>query len=420
MKVLVSAYACRPDMGSEPGLGWNTIQELAKKHQVWVLTREDNRLFIDAEIKKKSIPRLEFIYSDLPGIKWGEIGFITRHLHYYLWQIQAYFVGRQLHQAIGFETLHHVTYGTYTYPSFLSLLPVPFIWGPVGGGESAPYAFWQDFNLRGKIYEMLRSWIRWCKEYDPFLRLTAKKSILAWGTTQDTAGKLQKLGAVNVRIFSAVGLSQSEIAKLSQFPIPDILPVKFFSIGRLLHWKGFHLGLRAFAQAAIPNSEYWILGDGPERQHLQTLTKKLGISEQIKFWGQLPREQIFQLLGESHILVHPSLHESGGFVCMEAMAAGRPVICLDLGGPALQVTEDTGFKIPAHTPEQTVCDLAKAMTRLALDADLRRQMGQAGQKLARENFAWEVKGQLLAQFYEEILRPIKKEYDRWNEQKLIQ
>ena len=65
------------------------------------------------------------------------------------------------------------------------------------------------------------------------------------------------------------------------------------------------------------------------------------------------------------MLVHPSLHDSGGWVCLEAMAAGKPVICLDLGGPGEQVTRETGFKIPALDPDQAVKDMARAMAVLA-------------------------------------------------------
>lgn len=403
MKVLVSAYACRPNMGSDPGIGWNTINEIVKKHQVWVLTRKDNHPFIAAELSKKSIPGLEFVYFDLPGADRWKKGQWAVYLHYYLWQIQAYFVARKLHQNINFNIVHHVTYVTYTYPSFLSLLPIPFIWGPVGGGESAPNTFWHDFNLRGKVYELLRNLTRWGGERNPFVRLTAKRSVLAWGTTQDTAAKLRKLGADNVQVFSPIGLPQHEIESLSQASLPNTTPVIFLSIGRLLHWKGFYLGLKAFAQANIADAQYWIIGDGPELRNLQALAEQLGIAQQVKFWGKLPREKIFQLLGESHVLVHPSLHESGGFVCMEAMAAGRPVICLDLGGPALQVTKETGFKISAYNPEQTVLDLATAIACLAQNTELRLRMGNIARKLAKENFSWEVKGQILAQTYEEIL-----------------
>jgi glycosyltransferase involved in cell wall biosynthesis len=85
------------------------------------------------------------------------------------------------------------------------------------------------------------------------------------------------------------------------------------------------------------------------------------------------------------------------------MAAGRPVVCLDLGGPAVQVTLETGFKVPASDPEQAVDGLATAITTLAKDAGIRSRMGSAGQQRVREHFSWEVKGQQLIQLYQEIV-----------------
>ncbi|MFM6202572.1 MAG: glycosyltransferase, partial [Dolichospermum sp.] len=149
----------------------------------------------------------------------------------------------------------------------------------------------------------------------------------------------------------------------------------------------FHLGLRAFAQANLPNTEYWIVGDGPQWHQLQTLASHLGIAKKVKFWGRLPREKALDLLKDCHLLIHPSLHDSGGWVCMEAMAAGRPVICLDLGGPAVQVTEETGFKIAADEPYQVVRDLAAAMIYLVQNPELIVSMGQAGRKLVNENYS---------------------------------
>lgn len=56
--VLISAYSCRPAMGSEPGVGWNTARELVKQHRVWVITRDDNRPMIEAELARNPIPGL--------------------------------------------------------------------------------------------------------------------------------------------------------------------------------------------------------------------------------------------------------------------------------------------------------------------------------------------------------------------------
>ncbi|NJN10975.1 MAG: glycosyltransferase [Richelia sp. RM1_1_1] len=407
-KVLISAYACRPNMGSEPGVGWNTVQELAKYHQVWVLTREDNRPSIKAELQLNPLPGLEFIYVDLPLSKWWKLGLGGVHLHHYLWQVKAYLVARKIHREIGFDIAHHVTYVRYSSPSFLSLLQIPFIWGPVGGGESAPKAFWQDFSFRAKLYEIIRSLAHRLGESDPFVKLTAQRSQVIRATTEDSAKRLHQIGAKNVQIFSESGLSNEEIKNLSQCMMPENSPVRFISMARLLHWKGLHLGVQAFAKADLPdNAQYWIIGEGPERKRLQSLAEELGIAHQVKFWGRLPRDKTLSKLSQAHVLLHPSLHDSGGWVCLEAMATGRPVICLDLGGPAVQVTEDSAFKIPAFNPQQAIGDLAQAMTLLAKDSDLRLKMGQAGQKLVKEKFSWETKGKELTQLYEEILNSQK-------------
>jgi glycosyltransferase involved in cell wall biosynthesis len=405
MKVLLSAYSCEPGKGSERGVGWNVAREVAKHHEVWVLTRPDeSREAIEAELQRNPIPNLHFVYFTLPfwkdSLRWGQSG--AMQLHYYLWQIQAYFVGRKLYREIGFDLVHHVTFVRYSCPSFLSLLPIPFIWGPVGGGESAPLPFWADFNWKNKLYESLRWAWRALGELDPFAHLTAQRSAIAYATTEDTAQRLSKLGAANVQRLSESGMSQFEIEQLSQCPPPTGSPVRFINIARLLHWKGIYLGLRAFASANLPNAEYWILGEGPELARLQSLALDLGIGDRVKFWGLLPREEVLVKLGQCSALVHPSLHDSGGWVPLEAMASGRPIICLDLGGPSELVTPEIGIKVPAHSPEQAVSDLGKAMVKLAEDSNLCVQMGQAGQQKVKEFYSWEAKGKLLAHIYKEL------------------
>lgn len=400
--VLLSAYACRPHMGSEAEVGWSMARELGKYHNVWVVTRSDNRPAIEAELSTDPMPRLQFVYHNLPWTRWWNLGV---QLHYYLWQLQTYFVARRLHRRINFDLLHHVTYVKYWSPSFLALLPIPLIWGPVGGAESTPKPFRCDFTRRGQVYEMLRDWGQWLGEHDPFVRLTAQRCVLAQATTQETAERLHILGAPTAQIVSEAGLDTKELTSLAKFTCSGQSAIRFVSICRLLHWKGVHLGLRAFAQADLPqDAEYWILGQGPEDQNLRGLTEKLGIAQQVKFWGQLPRVEALRRLGECQILLHPSLHDSGGWVCLEAMAMGRPVICLDLGGPATQITKHTGVKVVAHTPKQCVRDLAVAMADLAASPELRSQLGNAGRQRVREVYNWETKGQALSRLYTSILQ----------------
>ncbi len=405
MKVLISAYACEPGQGSEPGVGWNFVHEMAKYHELWVLTQSDGRQSIEQELNKNPQPNLHFIYLNPFGWKldlWKAKAEIQ--LHYYLWQVQAYFVGRSLHKKQAFALVHHVTFVKYWSPSFLSFLNIPFLWGPVGGGEAAPKAFWKDFGLRGKVYETLRSSAQRLGELDPFTRATAKQCAMAIATTEDTAKRLRHLDVTQFKVLSGVGLSGQDLAGLKQSPLPAVSPIRFVSIGRLLHWKGFHLGLQAFVQADIPNSEYWLLGEGPEKSTLMSMVRDSPAGGRVRFFGKVPRSSVLESLADCHIMVHPSLHDSGGWACLEAMAIGRPVICLDLGGPGVQVTEETGIKVAAISPQQAVDDIATAMTKLAENRTLLAELGQNARERVEQFFAWENKAKETAELYDVLVK----------------
>jgi glycosyltransferase involved in cell wall biosynthesis len=405
LRVLISAYACEPNKGSEPGVGWNWVRQIARFHKVWVITRANNRDPIEKSLATKPLPNVHWIYFDLP--RWarfwkkGERGL---HPYYYLWQLGAYFVARKAHREVTFDLVHHVTFVNYWMPSFLVMLPIPFVWGPVGGGESAPRSFWHSFSLRGKLYEIQRDAVRSLAQLDPFVRLTARRAALAFATTRETERRLNVLGCKRVSIFSEAGLRAEEINSLGCLSFRQKNPFRLLTLGRLLHWKGCELGVRAFAQfhSRFPGAQYWIIGGGPERQRLQALAANLGVGTSVRFWGNLPRSQVLEKLSECDVLVHPSLHDSGGWVCLEAMAAARPVICLDLGGPALQVTDETGFKIPAVSPEAAVRDLALAMIRLAEDSALRFRVGQGGPKRVAAYFEWNQKGSFMTNIYKTL------------------
>jgi glycosyltransferase involved in cell wall biosynthesis len=174
----------------------------------------------------------------------------------------------------------------------------------------------------------------------------------------------------------------------------------------MLHLKGFHLGLHAFAAARLPaGAEYWLIGDGPELPSLKRLATDLGIADRLRFWGEMERTETLRRLGECDALVHPSLHDSGGASCLEAMAAGRPVICLDVGGPRELATDATGFRISVRNPQDAVRGIADAMSAIANDAPLRCRMGRAARERVASDYLWHNKGELLDGLYRAISGP---------------
>jgi glycosyltransferase involved in cell wall biosynthesis len=413
LKVLISAYACAPNRGSEPSVGWHVAMQVARRHETWVLTTTENEDAIRRAMLDGGTPgRVRFLFLepfgwtlDLPTRR-RQIP-LAANIHYYAWQAIAFAKARSLHARLAFDIVHHVTFVRYYSPSLLSLLPAPFVWGPVGGGESAPLSFWTGLGLRGVAYEALRTFVRSLGEWDPFVRTTARRSAVATATTPETATRLRRLGARDVRLLSAAGVSAEEFPPGDPSAPPDGGRPFFLAVSRLVPWKGIHLALRGFALARPPGVTFRIVGTGADRRRLERLARRLGIEDSVEFTGELKRNEVRSLLRGCLALVHPSLHDSGGTVCLEAMASGKPVICLAVGGPATQVTNDTGFSIPAITPQQSVRGIAEALTRVSSDVALRSTLGENAQRRVRDVFTWNERGRILSQIYEHATKPIE-------------
>lgn len=316
-----------------------------------------------------------------------------------MWQLGAYFKVRALLRRTKLDLAHHLTFGTYWLPTFVPFLGIPFIWGPLGGAESVPRKLGYGFGFYGQVFEGIRDLVRSFSNLSPIIRYTARNAAGVLAKSADTAAQLRELGAREVQVCQP-GISVTDFPEVDNTESEE-RGFRIISVGRLLHWKGFHLSLNAYAEAMkrTPDMEYWIIGDGPERHRLEFLANKLGVGNQTHFWGEVSRHQALQKISSCDTLIHPSLHDSGGWVCLEAMALGKPVVCLDLGGPSLQVTPSTGFKIPANDPMQIIAELAKAMTTLATEPALRSQLGTAGRERILRRFSWSRKAIALSRIY---------------------
>lgn len=403
LKILLSAYACEPHKGSEPGVGWNWAKQIAKFAEVWVITRANNREVIEEELRKNPEPNLHFVYVDLP--KWmrfwkkGQRGVRT---YYYLWQFAAYFKAKQLIKEVKFDIAHHITFVNDWLPSFLTLLELPFVWGPIGSHPPFPANF--QPNIKSFMLEKTRTLVQNIFRFiDPFFYITLFKA--------------KKIIPINKRIIKKYPFTLVDENKyFPQLAIAVDEPIDNFilrteqhkcsvvSAGRLIYFKGFHLSLKAFIKAVKkkPDMLFKLIGDGTERKNLEQISMNEKLTAQIFFLGNIPRENVINEMNESDIFLFPSF-EGGGMVVLEAMAAGLPVVCLDYGGPGEMVTEECGIKVKPITPEQTINDLAEALLKLANDPELRRKMGEAGRRRVMEHYTWEKKGEFIKKVYEEVL-----------------
>jgi glycosyltransferase involved in cell wall biosynthesis len=350
MRILLSAYACEPGRGSEPGVGWSWATELARLgHRVWVLTRADNRAAVESDAAAGSTG-LTFIYYDLPRFlqRWRR-GTLGKLLYYILWQASAVGRIRKAFPQLPFDVVHHVTYASIRYPSFLGRLSIPFCFGPVCGGEVVPRQLTARFSARERWRERLRKISNRLVPLDPISGAAFRRatSILV---TPDTLLLMPQRWRHKARIQLAIGLPREYLRQAASSASRSAHNFRVLFVGRLLDCKGVDIALHAIARARAwhPDLRFTVVGDGPARVRLEDLAKRLKISEMVFWTGWLPRPEVEEQYRAADVLLFPALRDSGGMVVLEALAHGIPVICTSLGGPGGIVNERCGRVLPAQ------------------------------------------------------------------------
>lgn len=382
MKLLLSAYSCEPGKGSESGVGWHWAEELsALGYEVWVLTRSNNREPIEEALDAQPARHnLHFIYYDLPKwASWWKIGGHFVRFYYLLWQIGAYQAVKRAHRDIGFDAVHHLTFGTVRQPSFLGGLGVPFIFGPAGGGERAPWPLRRGYGVSGWLADLTRDVLNGFIKYDPTMRLTYRQAHRIYLKSPQSRDPIPREWQDKARCHFEMGIDPPEGPEedTAQAEAPGL---RVLYVGRFLYWKGMHLGLQAFASllSADPNAHLTLVGKGKSESLWRRQARRLGIADHIDWVPWVEQNELGALYRRHDVFLFPSLHEASGNVVLEALAHGLPVVCLDLGGPALIVNESCGRVILTTDRGRAavVGDLAAALTELRREPDTRQRLSQ--------------------------------------------
>ena len=168
-------------------------------------------------------------------------------------------------------------------------------------------------------------------------------------------------------------------------------PPRLLTVSRLTtheQYKGIDAVIRAMPALVkqFPNLRYTIIGDGTDRLRLERIARDLQVEPQIDFMGYISDEALKKTYRDCTVFVLPSAEEGFGFVFIEAMAYGKPVVAARAGAaPEVVCDGETGLLVEyGHVPE-----LVKAIATLINQPDLRRKMGQAGIEAVRARFAYD-------------------------------
>ncbi len=388
MRVLLSAYACEPNKGSEPGVGWHWAMELAAMgHRVDVITRANNRSVIEAALQAAPVPGLKFHYYDLPQwAMWWKRGQRGIHLYYELWQRGAYRLARRLVKQNTYDVIHYITFTEFRQPCHLWRIGLPFVLGPVGGGEMVPPKLFATFpTVTPRLHESIRLVLTRLSKLRPSVRKMFRNADIVFYKTDETLEAFPKFARNKARLQSEIGVDAERLPPAPTAPPPG---ASFLYVGRTTYRKGLHLALESMArlQSELPEATLTVIGRGSELPRLKRMAARLGLKGAVIWKGWMPQNEIWLQYHRHTAFLFPSLHESGGTVVLESMSQGLPVICLDAGGPGKFVRAGGGgipVPVTGRKPAQVREDLARAMLRIHSDPHLRAELAEKALAMAR-------------------------------------
>jgi glycosyltransferase involved in cell wall biosynthesis len=328
MKVLLSAYACAPDTGSEPEVGLRTVLAAARRHEVWVLTQP---VMVDA-VRRALVHHpledrihLEAVQPSFPPHRPGLRGFAEFHWRHDQWQRRAAAHGVSLDRRIGFDVVHHVTLAAYWMRSGVATVNKPLVWGPVGGAVEPPWRLLGELGRRGLLEEATRTSVRWTVGLLTSTRVadTASVILVQNPATAHRIGARAKTSILSNAIAVDVGEDLSAGSRTRDIAF----------VGRLVPWKGGRLAVRTMHYVSTPGATLRIYGDGDERESIVKASQRWGVADRVSFEGQLPRRQLLTQIAQAGVVLHPALHEEAGIAVAETLAMGTPLVCLEHGGP---------------------------------------------------------------------------------------
>jgi len=251
-----------------------------------------------------------------------------------------------------------------------SHLSIPFVWGPLGGGQTAPLSFWRYLGVWPTLREAMRSLRVRLAPLNPVLRKTARQAALALATNEETFKLLKRLGSVHAVYLADTAVDPGWLSDAPERPPPLVVAW----VGRLGAHKAPLLALEAFALAARERDTRMIMvGSGPAESTCRRRAQSLGIADRVAFTGRMPLDEVRSVLASSHVFLFTSLRDSFPPAVIEALGVGLPLVTLNHQSLTI-LPENVGVKVSLQHPAGVASALGAALGQLLDDPELRSRL----------------------------------------------
>lgn len=408
MKILINAYACSPGMGSEPGMAWNWVSNLAKSCELHIITEGEFREKIETVVPTlEQGGNMHFYYNPVSEkirkMCWNQ-GDWRFYKYYREWQWKTYLLAKDICQKEHIDILHQLNMIGFREPGYLWQLSkengVPFVWGPVDAKDKFPVAYLDGAGLKTKLFMRLKNFLTGIQlRYSKRVLLAARQSSVIFSASSNSQRSFKKYMNIDSPLLNETG------CYVQDHPIVDKTDKETFDVlwvGKMDFRKQLALALQTVAKSENNKLRLHIMGGG-DAESYQSLAKSYGIADKCIWHGAVSHDEVQDIMQKSDIFLFTSVAEGTPHVVLEAISNNLPVVCFDTCGQGDAVNDKVGRKIPLSFPCQSVSDFAKLLNELEDNRSLLKQLSE-NCKERQQELSWEEKAKTMMEWYEKILR----------------
>ena len=407
LSVLINAYACGPEMGSEPGMAWNWIKTLANHCKVFVISEGEWKDEIDTALRKLPQGRnIKFFYNPVSEkirkMCWDQ-GDWRFYYFYNNWQKKSLTIAYEIIKENQIDIVHQLNMIGFREPGYLwKIKGKPFIWGPVGGFGTIPFKFLIEFPLKDAIFYFIKNNLNILNLMAIRIRKVARRADLILCATKEGQNILSEKFNISPVLLNETGSLVAPSLLNKEQEMRDTF--KILWVGRFVARKALKLALEVISetQSSIKNIEFHIVGSGQGESALKEYSKDLGIGNNCKWHGTKKRNEVLELMNDSDILLFTSLDEGTPHVVLESISMGLPVLCHDICGQSTVIDETCGIKLALVNPKYSIKMFSKSIIKLYNDRVLLSNISSGAIRRA-EKLSWEEKAKQLVDLYQKVL-----------------
>lgn len=407
LNILINAYAVSPTWGSEPGMGWNWVVNLARYCNVYVITEgEWQAEILEAASALSQSKHLHFYFNpvspEIRRICWNQ-GDWRFYYYYRKWQKKTLAIAQRIISEHSIDVVHQLNMIGFREPGYLwKIQNIPFVWGPVGGMELLPLPYLKGSGLKHELLGRLKNTInKWQYKHEPNVKCAIKRAdaiVAAVKGVQDVITAQYHKDAI---LINETGVTL----------LPDIIRNKkkvnefhVIWVGRFEFSKRLDIALKSIAITKKPCIHFHICGTGNpiQESYYKHLADEYQIAHQCHWHGKVEHDKIFELMANCDLFFFTSIMEATSTVVLEAISVGLPVLCFNTCGFGPLVKSFAGVTIELSTPEASAHEFSQLISHFITHPEELENISAAEIK-NRKCLSWDNKARQMVKIYQTLV-----------------